>query len=218
MAVSERPLPIAFGDVEGDRGCGLVEVPEYVRAPTARMHLVENRADPCAEADREPMSVELLMIEHPAVIGCGERKLRIREHEYEYEYEYEREREHEWGVSVAAALRRRLRGLSGHCAPADLFNVDPTTPRRRLLARPDVLARRDVALLRGAHHVALAGCAGGLRGLTHVRVQREDTDLAVLTVCVGLALIGRERGRRSGHDREKSGGQQKSAEHAETFL
>ena len=29
-AVGERSLTIAFGDVEGDRGCGLVEMLEYV--------------------------------------------------------------------------------------------------------------------------------------------------------------------------------------------
>jgi hypothetical protein len=65
------PWTIAFGDVEGDRGCGLVEVLQYVRAPTARPHFVENRVDPCAKSFREPISVELLMIEHAAFIGRG---------------------------------------------------------------------------------------------------------------------------------------------------
>jgi hypothetical protein len=55
---------------------------EYVRAPTARLHFVENRADPCAKGDREPLGVELLVIEHAAVIGRGKRRLRI-EHEHE---------------------------------------------------------------------------------------------------------------------------------------
>ena len=87
-AIGEGPLTIAFGDVECDRGCGLVEMLQYIRTPTARLHFVENRADPCAKGDREPISVELLMVEHSAVIGRGERRLRT---EYEYEYEYEHE-------------------------------------------------------------------------------------------------------------------------------
>ena len=81
-AVGERSLAVAFRDVEGDRCRRLVEMLEHVRAPTARLHLVENWADPRAKGDRESIRVELFVIEHAAVIGRGGQKLRI---EYAHE-------------------------------------------------------------------------------------------------------------------------------------